>query len=356
MDIQTLKQIADNFTTELEKAASGEKTSLPFIKHQLSPTPIVEDGETFQIMVIGGSVFKKALATKNGDTITLSERFQESQTPFLTKESLLSYVAKHLDPKIKVLAINFAYPLQPVFENGRLDGVLVAGSKENTFDGLVGEKICAEMEKYIDQTMQRKIQISAANDTVNLLLSGLTKFPWNGLSAGIMGTGMNFAIFLDKETIVNLEAANFDKFPLSSEARIIDQQSVAPGTALFEKETAGAYLYKHFNLASKEKNIHHTELTSTKDIRDLLDQPKSEVTELAETIFKKSAQLLACIIVGVTNFNKTESTFIMEGSLIWDNMYNKFVQETIGVLEPKFAIHIEEIAECHFFGPAKLVA
>lgn len=356
MQLQTLKEITQNVTTELEKATKGEQTSFPFIKHRLSPQSLVKDDEMFQIMVIGGSVFKKCLATKNGETIILSDRFQESQTPFPTKEDLLQYVAKHLDPKTNVLTINFAYPLKPIFENGRLDGILVTGSKENTFDGLTGEKVCAEIEKYLLDTIQRRVQISIANDTINLLLSGLTKFSWKGLSAGIMGTGMNFAIFLDAQTSVNLEAANFDKFPLSETGKIIDAQSVAPGTALLEKETSGAYLFKHFNLLLKERNIVHPQLSSTKDIRDLLDQPESDATRLAKELFERSAQLLACVIVGIANFYNTESIFIMEGSLIWDNLYNKIVHKTITDLEPKFPIKLEEIAECHFFGPAKLVA
>lgn len=356
MQLQTLKEITQNVTTELEKATKGEQTSFPFIKHRLSPQSLVKDDETFQIMVIGGSVFKKCLAKKKGARIILSERFQESQVPFPTKQSLLEYVARHLHANVSVLAINFAYPLTPIFEHGKLDGILFSGSKENTFEGLVGEKVCAEIEKYLYETMQRKIQISIANDTVNLLLSGLTKFNWRGLSAGIMGTGMNFAIFLDKETTVNLEAANFDKFPLSKTGKTIDDKSVAPGTSFLEKETAGAYLYRHFNLLLKEKNIDQSELASTKDLRNLLDQPESDAKQLAKELFEKSAQLLSCIIVGIANFYNTESVFIMEGSLIWDNMYNKIVRKTIIDLEPKFPIKLEEIAECHFFGPAKLVA
>ena len=157
------------------------------------------------------------------------------------RKIFLNFIEKALRPDITYLALNFAYPMSPVSRDGYLDGNLIMGTKEHSFEGLVGKNIGETIEKYIFDTLKRKIHVAIANDTVCLLLSGLTQYRWNGLVGGIVGTGLNFAIFLDEATIVNLEAANFDKFEQSPEGKLIDQASARPNSALFEKETSGGY-------------------------------------------------------------------------------------------------------------------
>ena len=110
-----------------------------------------------------------------------------------------------------------------------------------------------EIEQYVEHKYHKKIIASTANDTICLLLSGLIDHPWSKIAGGIVGTGLNFAIFLDEHTSVNIEAANFDKFICSDECKEIDSESAKPGAALFEKETAGAYLYRHFNIILEKK-------------------------------------------------------------------------------------------------------
>lgn len=355
MDIRQLKFIQQNFLKELQDASKGKKTSLPFIEHRIPSASIIENGESFQVMVIGGSVFKKALLKRVGDDIEIIRKEDEKQLSIKNESDFLSFIDQELDDKVNTLAINFAYPIQPVFENGKLDGVLLAVTKEGGFHGLVGKKIGKEIEDYVLAKRNKKVKVAVVNDTVCLLTSGLAQFQEEELAAGIVGTGLNFAFFLDKDRIVNLESANFDKFPLSDQGRIIDQQSVKHGRALFEKEIAGAYLYKHFNL--KENGINYPQIASTEELDIVSHKDIPQASEIARSLFVRSAQLVSYQIAGITEFKKHSMVFNMEGSLFWKgNHYKETVEETVRQLVPKYNVKFVEIEESGILGAAKLVA
>lgn len=356
MDITQLKTIQQNFVRELQEASRGKKTSLPFIVHELYPNPIVKDGETFQSFVIGGTVAKVATLKKSGSETQVLDK-KEQQLSFRTEKDFLAFVNRMLPDNIDVLALNFAYPIQPVFENGKLDGVLLAVSKEGGFHGLVGKKIGKEVEDYVMAKRNKRVRVAVANDTVCLLTSGLSEFKEDELAAGIVGTGLNFAFFLGKNRLVNLESANFDKFPKSSEGKIIDQGSAKPGAALFEKETAGAYLYKHFNIVIREKGVNYPKLSSTEDLNKISLKNIPQVSEIAQSLLKRSAQLVACQIVGITEFMARNMVFNMEGSLFWKgNKCKETVAETVKLLVSKHKVKFVEIENSAILGAAKLVS
>lgn len=355
MDIGQLRQIAANFTQELNDAQKGKKTSLPFIVHELSSTPLIKEGETFQVIKIGGSILQKSLVQKKGEDIII-KTFEEDKLPiFTTKDVFLSVIDKNLDPRASVVAFNFAYPMKPVFENGKLDGILVAGTKEHSFQGLVGQPICKTVELYTEAKYGRKIRASIANDTICLTLAGLTKHPAREVAGGIVGTGMNFAMFLDDTHVVNLEAANFDKFPQSEEGKQIDAQSLTRGRSLFEKEVSGAYLHHHLNILFAKKQIKHPAIASTHELDKLARGGVLGVSKLARGLFTSSAELIACQVAGITEFLGHDMTFVMEGSLFWSGWkYKKTVEETVKQLT-KHQVTFEEIINCGIIGAAKLV-
>ena len=357
MEIAQFKSIKQNFVRELKAANAGKKTSLPFIVHKLSSAPIVEDGEDFEALVIGGSIFKRAICKKTIDKISIIKKERELPLTFKTEKEFLEFIDGELSKDVNILSLNFAYPIKPVFENGKLDGILLAVTKEGGFDGLVGKKVGKEIEGYIFRKRKKKISVSIANDTICLLLSGLTRYRWSELAAGIVGTGLNLAIFLDKEGLVNLESASFDKFPQSKEGKIIDQQSVKPGRALFEKETAGAYLYKHFSLIVKSKKINFSAIRSTEELDSLSRKNIPQVSRIAQNLIKRSAQLVACQIAGITELKKHSMVFNMEGSLFWKgNNYRETVEETVRLLVPEYNVKFVEIENSAILGAAKLVA
>jgi hexokinase len=356
MNLKTLKTVQDNFLQELRSAEKGQKTSLAFIRNPLPSSPLVEDEEEFQVLVIGGSVCKNALVKRKNGHIHILEKTEKDQPPFKTEEALLSFILSELKENVRVVAINFAYPLDPVFENGRLDGIITRAAKENTFDGLIGKKLGAETENYIFRKTGRKVIVSVANDTISLLLSGLTQHPWDGIAGGIVGTGVNFAMFLKQNEMVNLEAAWFDKFTPSEEGVEIDTNSSKPGEAILEKNTSGAYLYQHYNLLIKKRGIDTPPLTSTKELKDM-SLEDSERGKIACDLIKRSAGLIASVIGGMTLYYNKDMIFVMEGSFFWgENVYRDYVSEYLRELLPNLAVLFVKIDDSPILGGAKLVA
>ena len=356
MQLTALQEIAANFEKELQDSKAGKSTSLPFIINELPASPLVEDGETFQVMGMGGSIFRSALITKTPQGLEVRNKLERSHPIFSTKDILLEFITDNLHPRITKLAINFAQALDPVFENGKLDGKLAGHAKEHNFEGLMGEKVCAQLEKYVKDMTGRSIQASIGNDTICLMLSGLTQFPAESLAAGIVGTGMNFAIFLDATHAVNLEAASFDKFTQSTELQTIDNASEKPGFHPFEKEVSGAYLHEHFNIQLKDQNIKYPPISSTQELDSVIRQEIPTVSDIALDVMHTSAEEVAAIMAGIQNFYGKDVTFVMQGSLFWKGYdYKDTVEQTMKDLS-KFTPSFVFIENADYLGAAKLIA
>lgn len=352
VELQTIK---NNFLSELEKANSGEKTSLPFIVHEIPEFSIVKDSEVFQVIVIGGTYGISAEVEKNGTSCKILSQKKINLPLLSNKESLFLLLDQLFLDSTRVLVINFAFPIIPVFENGKLDGKLLRGTKGHALRGLVDQKIGEEVEKYILEKRNKEILVSAANDTVCLLLSGLETAVSHKLAAGIVGTGMNFAFFLDSYRLVNLESADFNKFTVSPEAHEIDMESANPSHSLTEKETAGAYLYKHFNIKLRHNHIAHPAITSTEELNTLASQNKDEVGEIAKNLLRHSAELVACQMAAIMEFRKTDMTFVMEGSLFWKGFdYKNIVEKTLEEIS-QYKAEFVEVKDSGVVGAAHLV-
>jgi len=227
---------------------------------------------------------------------------------------------------------------------------MTIGTKEHAFLGLIGRQVGVSIEKFIYEKFRREIIVSLANDTICLTLSGLTKFSAKTVCGGIVGTGMNFAFFLDEKRLVNLEAACFDKFNQTETGKKIDKQSVQRGNSLFEKEVSGASLYQHYNLLTGGK------LTSTHELDMVARGEKPGEKTVARDLMKRSAQLIACQAAGIVNFKKQPMNFVMEGSLFWVGWnYKKTVAETIKLLAPDYPVKFVAIPDCGIVGAAKLL-
>lgn len=352
-----LRIVADNFKKELELSKSGKKTSLPFIRHRISPKPIIKDGETFQILVIGGTIFRKALVKKDGKNIVIVEKGEKYQPSFKNKNDFDKFVEKEISSKVTNVALNFAYPLKPVFKNGKLDGLLISGTKENVFYDLVGKEVGVEVEKMMLKTHRQKIKVTVANDTICILMAGLTRFSWKEIAGGVIGTGTNFAFFLSENEVVNLESGNFDKFPRTPEAQIIDSYSTNKGRGTFEKEVAGAYLYKHFNLINEAKALITPALRSTQELDQIAQQNSSSEAAIAKSLLSNSASLVAAQIAGILEFKRTDLVFVIEGSLFWlSNGYRAQVKKALAEICPKYKAKFVKIPDSTILGAAKLIA
>ncbi len=382
--LSALNKIRDNFVKELELAMQGKKTSLAFIKN---PLPYLDKpaDEIFQVMSIGGSIFESALAHNSNEGINLFNFIKEKLPVFKNRELFLSFFSKHLNSRVKTVIINFAFGLKPVVRNCVLDGIFTKIAKGHTFSGLLGKAVGQELENYVFQKTKRCVTVSVANDTVCLLLSGLEFARWNSIVGGVVGTGINFAFFLNKDTAVNLESADFDKFELSPTGKIIDELD-HPGDFLFEKEVAGAYLYQHFNLTLKWNGIKFKPFTSTKQLSLLAEQSNEPFSTIAQKLLEHSASLIACQIAGIYLFKKFETLstksktssnfqnsnvqnisdlgfrisdlfFIMEGSLFWQGWkYKEMVKHYLLKLDvPKNSVNFIRVKHSNLIGAARLI-
>lgn len=351
-----IQAAAKAFTQELIDAEKGEPTSLPFIRHEYAANNTVKEGEIFQVLVIGGSMYKTALIKKRRKTLNIIEKFEGRQPIFATKEDFLNFTTSKINPLAKSVGINFAFPLTPFFRDGYLDGKLGFGTKEHKFEGLIGEVVGEAIEKKVLESLGQKIRVGIANDTICLLLSGLTRYKWDQVAAGIVGTGLNFALFLDEKTPINLEAANFNKFKQSPEGEIIDKRSMTPGNAWAEKEVSGAYLHQIFNEGIKLRNIKLEPLSSTDQIDEIARNGESEAKKYAEELLNHSAGLVACEVAGITNFLKRDTAFVMEGSLFWKGYkYKERVELFLQELLPTHTACFVYVPDSGIMGAAKLV-
>lgn len=362
-----LKKIRDNFVAELTLSAQGQKTSLAFIKNPLPQKTLVDNGQVFQVMVVGGSLLEKALVRKQEDKIIILSYAKETLPLLTDREFFLSFIEKHINPEVNTVALNFTYPLKPLLRNNILDGQLIYGTKEHQFNGLLNKIVGQEIENHIFGKHKREIRVTVANDTICLILAGLTKTNWENLVAGAVGTGMNFAFFLDKNTVVNLESGNFDKFPQTKTGKEIDKKSANPSKYLFEKEVAGRYLYQHYNLICQKLNLDTSLLSSTYNLNQLLNylnhdrvRDKLTIKIIARQLLERSASLIACQVAGIYLFKQLRRdpslTFIMEGSLFWQGWhYKENVKKYLERLSiPKNAIKFIKIKDSSIIGAAKL--
>lgn len=356
MDIQALQTITDNYTKELRLSAAGEATSLAFIKNIIPSSPLMSDNEIFQIIVVGGSILRSALVQKTGNTIEILQVDDVTLPQLATKDIFLSCIEQYVSDDVSMIAINFAFPIEPLFVNGRLQGSLSFATKEHAFEGLLGKNVCEEIEKYLQEKRDRTYRVSIANDTICLLLSGLTQENTTAIAAGIIGTGLNFAMFLDKHTPVNLESGGFSAFTPPPLVATIDKTALKPGHFLFEKAIAGGYLFKQFNQLITEGKIHHAPLSQTVELDTLARNDTSEVGQKAQSLLKDSASLAACAIAGIANFQKQDMTFVMQGSLFWKGYhYKETVEQTVKQLT-NYNVNFIAITESDILGAAKLVA
>lgn len=353
LSLQDLQSIKNNFLNELKKAEQGEASSLSWFVNQIPEQPVVPDDEEFQVLVIGGSNCRCARVKRNGRRIVMIENEHMEQPVFDTKERFVEFILKQLHENTSVLALNFAFPLQPVFD-GYLDGVLERPAKEHKFEGLVGERVGKTIEEYVQVQTGRSIKVSVANDTVCLLLAGSVDYTNEELACGIVGTGMNAAFFIDPTHLVNLESGSFNKFDHSISLKKIDSESTAPGQAMLEKTVTGGYLYKYFNLTAPELGV--SEIKSTEELNQIAETGEGKAQELAQSVISRSAEYVGCQFAAVAEFRKRNLVSVMEGSLFWKGMhYRETVEKVVGQLT-QYQVKFVEIPDSTIIGAAKLVA
>lgn len=352
-----LVKIKENFVADLSAAAKGETSSLLWLSTQLPENReayTVKEGEFLQIMAIGGSNYHGALYTnQSGSLIQVGEMSKLTLEKFKSAAELYSFISSQLDSRTMHLGLNFAYGLNPVIREARIDGSLRTVSKGISFDGLLGEMVGAKVEEFIRQSSGRDIRVSVANDVVSMLMSAPLEetSSGKGFAGGVVGTGFNLGLVVNNSSFVNLEAGKFSGLRQTESGQEIDRGSTNPGEFRLEKELAGAHLWQHYNFYAGK--LGYMALNSTAEMND---QAK-EGNLLAKSILKRSANLTAAVIAGLSSYIGASSlTMVMEGSLFWKaEDYQEQVKRTLDALLPlQSQVNFIEIPASYINGPLNL--
>ncbi|MCX7996542.1 MAG: hypothetical protein N2691_02145 [Patescibacteria group bacterium] len=356
VSMDELTEIRDRLTDALRAGAEGRETALPFIRQQMPDGPVVQKDETFQVIVIGGSVYKNVLMRKL-EGYSMIDHLEEGNLPTLdTKEGFLEFVGSLADRNVNAIAINFAHAIGSTLRNGLVDGKLLFGAKEHTLTGLEGKFVGETIEQYLAETQHRTVRVSVANDTVCLLLSSLRRYEWNRSACGIVGTGLNFAMFADAQTAINLESGEFGDFPLSEAAKLVDERSANPGSGLLEKEIAGAYLYQAYNIYAERLGVAGAPLTATRELDKIATDPNHPGHQIALALLERSAALVAAQVAAIMAYHDCDIVFNMLGSLFWKaSGYEAHVEKYTAALSSHRASFVS-IMNSEVYGAAQLVA
>lgn len=243
--------------------------------------------------------------------------------------------------------------MKNVMRKGRIDGILTKEVKGHAFKDALGKPLGAQIENFIFQKTQRVIKIAVANDALCLLLSGLSSAPRDQLVGVVVGTGYNMGFFLDKDTMVNLEAGRFDQFPASESGKMIMRDIHSSVLRKFEMEVSGAYLYRHFNYLVLNNAVAHKKISSTYELFQIAFGERDAVQEIAYTLIKRSAGFVAAQISGMAEFKNSDIAVIFEGSLL-TQQYVNMMSEVIPELT-KFTVHFYKIKDSSIVGGANLL-
>lgn len=370
-----LRDCAKRFQQDLIAALSNQQSSLPCILNPIARMPVVP-GYGVAVSIGGTNGYASAFRISARGVIKFLNRRLFSLPEKTTRDELFERIARNIRIVSRgrkesfPVGIGFAYPLRPLLYHGFIDGELMSMSKERDISELVGRRVGEEFHKYLKTRYSIDTTVAVANDAVCLLLGG------NGADlAGVLGTGLNFAYwekrarvaplklneligFAQADVAVNIESAQFDKVPatpLRDRVDMVNRQT--RGSALSEKEAAGAYLYQLFNAGKDEiVTTSFPALVSTDQINDILtgaflwpsritSEQRRTAKLFAKRLFERSAQVLAIQLCGILmKLGKTKGIvpIVMEGGIFWKaknyhalvNLYvNRILPETI----PSFA-------------------
>ncbi len=348
MDLDALITFKNNFIHALQEGEKGNPTSMPFIIHELPSSSVVKPGETFQVISIGGTNYQTGyVQVTHDDELNLKKEEVGERPTFRSEEEFLQFMSGIIDQSVDYVGLNFAFPLYPEFRDGLLDGTLKGSGKNDDFGDLVGKLVGKSIEEYIGNA----VRVSAANDTICLLLSGSARYQREKLSAIIVGTGYNAAYFIDPTHPVNTQATSFSGYKPSELALEVDKIAENKG-ALFEKDVAGAYLYQQFNITPGIQGP----IQSSDELDEIAGNDNHPDCLIARKIFEHSAQLVSTHVAGIMQHKQSDMTFVMQGSVYWKAWnYQEMVDEWVKKLCPQHNATFCNIDDADMWGAAYLL-
>ena len=263
-DVDILKHV-HLFLYEMKKVLEGEESSLKMLPTFIEFKDELPVNKSVIVLDAGGTNFRSAILHFDENNEPIISDFKKSFMPGsrgeVNKDDFFKIIFKNIKDIFKKsdnIGFVFSYPIE-IFPNK--DGRLLKFTKEVTapeVEGLfIGENLLEEAKKY-GFSSDKKIVL--LNDSVASLLAGISAFQkreFEGYIGFILGTGMNCCYIEKNENIkkdscldlnpsgyqvINIEAGNFSKGPISQIDESFDKKTLDPGMYTFEKMLSGAYL------------------------------------------------------------------------------------------------------------------
>lgn len=296
----------EKFIAEMEQGLAGAGGSLKMIPTYINASCEIPVGEPVIAIDAGGTNFRVAVVTFDGNKKPSLEGFQKFPMPGtqgkLGREEFFRTIADYLSPllgKAKKIGFCFSYPTE-ILPNG--DGRLIRFCKEIQVDGVEGELVGQGLLDAIAAAggdMGKSIVL--LNDTVATLLGGKAERAnrqYGSYIGFILGTGTNTCyiekignitkldgLHPDGAMIVNIESGAYDKAPRGLVDVEFDAETTNPGEHAFEKMISGGYFGElalaTFKRAAAEgllsaacgKELAAIGEFATKDVNEYLDDP-----------------------------------------------------------------------------------
>ena len=264
---ERLRDLAGNFRSEMEKGLAREASSLQMLPSFLDRPYGCEKG-TYLALDFGGTNVRVYLVDLLGEgkyiikkRVSFPLKSEQAGYDFTSPSAdcgeLFRFITRHIKSIAPAgqeysLGHTFSFPCR---SDGINHAVLLNWTKEIETYGAVGKDIAGLLGAALkEEKADHIIPTAVINDTVGVMLAGAYQ-DQNCDIGSILGTGFN-SCYLEKNDpshqtpmIINIEAGNFDKAPLTRFDVILDAASDKPGTQRLEKMTAGKYLGELARLA-----------------------------------------------------------------------------------------------------------
>lgn len=252
-----------DFIDEMTRGLTGGESSLRMISTYISPEGEIPSGEPVVVMDAGGTNFRVALVSFDGDKKPKIDYFMTYPMPGageeIAREVFYDRMSEYLLPvidKSSKIGWCFSFPTE-ILPNR--DGKLLYFDKEVRVLGMDGDIIGTSLLEALEKKgIKGRKSIVVLNDTVATLLGGKAACPdreFGSYVGYILGTGTNTCYVEDNRnitklpelskipglTIINTESGGYGLAPRGSVDLDYDRGTADPGAQLFEKMISGAY-------------------------------------------------------------------------------------------------------------------
>ncbi|XP_034952327.1 hexokinase type 2 isoform X2 [Chelonus insularis] len=269
-----LKMVMKNLTHEINRGLGKETHDDAIVKcftTYVQDLPNGTEKGNFLALDLGGTNFRVLLITLDGENFDMKSKIYAIPQSLMlgSGTQLFDHIAqclalfvKELKLEKEVLPLGFTFSF-PLTQYGLTKGMLVRWTKGFNCSGVVNEDVVALLEAAIAKRNDVRIDVCAIlNDTTGTLMSCAWKN--HGCKIGlIVGTGSN-ACYVEKtknvecavpgnfspakpHMLINTEWGAFGEngtldFIITEFDKAIDENSINPGTQIFEKMISGMYM------------------------------------------------------------------------------------------------------------------